>query len=202
MVNIATFNVRGLSNVQKRRKIFNFLHKKLYDIICIQEAHCSKSQEKVWKSQWGGQIIFLHGASNARGCMILIKKNIATKIHFILNDKIGHYNIVDISVNNNRIVLCNIYAPNSDDVTFFQDIANHLTNLKAKHIIMSGDFNTVLEQKDKKSSLGQNNPGHPKCVDFLKTIMSQFNLIDIWRVRHPEKERFTWVEVKPYILME
>ena len=72
MVNIATFNVRRLANGDKCNKIFKYIKSKFYDIVFLQETHSTKKIEKLWKSHWGGKILFSNGKPNAKGCAILI----------------------------------------------------------------------------------------------------------------------------------
>ena len=78
MVNFASYNVRGLGNLQKRKKVFNYLRYSTFEIIYLQETHSSKEIEKFWKSMWCGQIIYAHNNSKAGGTAILIKKGIRT----------------------------------------------------------------------------------------------------------------------------
>ena len=72
--NIISLNVRGLQNDTKRRAIFQYCRERA-TIICLQETHSTPDIEQKWKLEWGGNILFSHGESNARGCCILIKKN-------------------------------------------------------------------------------------------------------------------------------
>ena len=51
--NVATYNVNGLRDSLKRRKIFNYLHDKSIDVAFLQEVHSSNSIEKFWKSEFG-----------------------------------------------------------------------------------------------------------------------------------------------------
>ena len=203
MVSIASYNVRGISGYPKRSKIFNFLKNKYYDIICLQEIHSVKNIAKIWKSQWGGQTFYSHGTSNSKGCMILIKRKQKTVIHHIDTDQDGRYVILDLTVNGYHFMLCNLYAPNDDNVTIFQEILKKIDDSKPDQLIITGDFNTILGQKDKKGSLKNSvQPGHPKCTQFLQQMMVERNLLDIWRLHNPDKECFTWVKSRPYVLME
>ena len=52
---IGTFNVKGLRNDSKRRKVFQHINQKNFDVICLQETHSEVADEKIWKSQWGGK---------------------------------------------------------------------------------------------------------------------------------------------------
>ena len=44
-IKVGTFNVKGLHNNKKRRKIFQHLHQRQFDIICLQETHSEIKDE-------------------------------------------------------------------------------------------------------------------------------------------------------------
>ena len=201
MVNIVSFNVRDLANHQKRKNVLYFLKNKFYDIICIQESHATKKVEKFWKTQFGGQILYANGESNARGVMIMIKRHVKTKIFSVNKDSDGRILAVDLCVNNVRFVLCNIYAPNTDCPEFFRKVQRIIESFKNNNVILLGDFNTPLRMADK---VGGSYEGvrHIKSVNVIEEVMELFNLIDIWRCRNPGKNRYTWFKVKPTLLME
>ena len=67
---------------------------------------------------------------------------------------------------------------------------------------MAGDFNTSMTLKDKYIDKEPMGPGHPKVVAFLQDFLESANMLDIWRIRHPEDRRFTWSITKPKCLME
>ena len=205
MVNLATYNVNGLADSKKRTKVFNYLQSKIYDIVCIQETHSTKNMEKIWRSQWGGQIIFSHGESNARGCAILFKKRLKIKINYVISACDGRYIIVDLHVKDYNFLLCCIYAPNTDDIEFFQSFCADVEKVQSiRHtpdMVLMGDFNTSFGTSDKKGLKG-NLPGHPKVVEYLNEYFNENNLLDIWRVRHPNQRRFTFFRKKPHVLME
>ena len=50
---VLSLNVRGISNDQKRRKIYE-LYRRRCDVFLIQEAHCTRETEHMWKNEWGG----------------------------------------------------------------------------------------------------------------------------------------------------
>ena len=112
MVKFYSFNVRGLRNERKRRAIFDFLKRKQYDIIFLQETHSTKDIEIKWKKEWGGEISFSNFTSMARGTMTLFKPGLNSKFHW--NDAEGRidYNIVTLGANDYSCI--NIYAPNLD----------------------------------------------------------------------------------------
>ena len=50
------------------------LKEKEYNMHCLQETHFTSLDEVVWKTEWGGEIIFCHGQRNSKGVIILINK--------------------------------------------------------------------------------------------------------------------------------
>ena len=43
------------------------------DRIFLQETHSTQEVERQWEREWGGKMLFLHGANNARGVTILVR---------------------------------------------------------------------------------------------------------------------------------
>ena len=92
-------------------------------------------------------------------------------------------------------VLINIYAPNKDAniVSFFNSLLVTLqkNNLdEEENIIMGGDFNCPLNPSiDKKGGLL--NPGKA-VISTIGNLQEEVDLVDIWRVKNPEKKSFTW----------
>ena len=56
-----------------------------------------------------------------------------------------------MKIDNKILTLVNIYAPNNDNPTFFQNLLDHLLSVECEEIIMGGDFNLVTDiQRDKR----------------------------------------------------
>ena len=70
---IVSLNVRGVSNLKKRRSMFNFCRKLSADLILLQETHSTQRTETHWQHEWGGKIIFSHGSSNEVLLLIFLK---------------------------------------------------------------------------------------------------------------------------------
>ena len=73
-LSIATYNVCGLRDSNKRRKIFHYLHQKNYNVIFLQDTHSTPAVERYWRAEWGGEIFYAHGSSESRGCAILFTR--------------------------------------------------------------------------------------------------------------------------------
>ena len=67
------------------------------------------------------------------------------------SDQEGRFNTIDMKIDNKILTLVNIYAPNNDNPTFFQNLLDHLLSFECEEIIMGGDFNLVTDiQRDKR----------------------------------------------------
>ena len=66
------------------------------------------------------------------------------------------------------------------------------------YLIGAGDWNFTIEKNDR-SGGNYNYKIWQKNADILEEILEKHDLIDIWRVRNPEKTRFTWRRTKPVI---
>ena len=67
------------------------------------------------------------------------------------SDQEGRFNFIDMKMDNKILTLVNIYAPNNDNPTFFQNLLDHLLSFECEEIIMGGDFNLVTDiQREKR----------------------------------------------------
>ena len=80
MVRVASLNIQGISNYEKRRKLFYYFNQKQVEIVMLQETHTTKNTVKLFKSSWGGRVYYSHGQSNARGVAILLSKKAKIKV--------------------------------------------------------------------------------------------------------------------------
>jgi len=198
-LNIQSFNVKGLKEFEKRSEIFSWINKKQPNILLLQETHSNKNKEENWYTSWGNRnMFFSHGGTRAKGVCTCFKGNINFKLHKQKSDRDGRVLILDTEINNTRITIVNIYAPNEDIPTFFEDVFIMLENFDNEHIIFGGDLNLVFDLKmDKK---GGKATTHFKCRNILSDYMDKKGLIDIWRRDHPTMKAYTWKSYKkPFV---
>ena len=199
-INIATFNVNGIRDGLKRRKNFNHLHDEGYDFVLLQETHSTEPIEKYWASEWGGRIIFDHGTSEARVCAILLKKGTQIHMHDVVRSTIGRYIMIKFAINGkDNMVICNLYAPNTDTPEFFQEVMSKIECTRSDYHIIGGDFNTVMHGRDVKGGRGHT---HRACTEYLQEYSRDQKLVDIWRLRNEDTFRYTWTRKKPHLIME
>ena len=129
---ICSLNVRGLSNPLKRRETFRWLKMKKYGIFFLQEVHCTKEKESLWTSEWGFTAFFSSFSSASAGVCILFNNNFQFEIIRKFSDQEGRYIIIDMKIDNKILTLVNIYAPNNDNPTFFQNLLDRILSFECE----------------------------------------------------------------------
>ena len=124
-IKIISLNTRGVRNVLKRRKVWNYLRAQRADICLIQETHGANNDNFMWANMWGNKCVFANGNTNARGVAILFNKHVDS-IREIIRDVDGRYLIVKLEINEYTYCIANVYAPNNDQPSFFNDVFNKI----------------------------------------------------------------------------
>lgn len=193
IISFNSFNTRGLGDVVKRKLIFTWLYENHKGITLLQETHSTANTEKLWKKQWDGEIVFSHGTSNSRGVATLFSSNLQYTIMGNITDNEGRIIVTHVEVDGQEVIVCNIYAPTKDKPKEQQLFLNNLREMLLPHIdkdiLIGGDFNVCLfPEIDKKGGVQENQSTYAKdIISFLE----EFQLADIWRLRHPTLRRFS-----------
>ena len=161
--------MRGLTNNNKHRGTFRWLKKKNYSIHFLQEVHCKKIIEHIWTAEWGYHTIFGASSSSSAGVGILFSNNFEFQILKQLSDPDGRYIFCDIKVEDKIWTLVNVYTPNQDEPTFFEQIQDLLASFECEQIIFGGDFNLILDIIKDKS--GGKKTTHFKSLKKLESII-------------------------------
>lgn len=189
---IVSLNVRGLNNSTKRRKIFKWLHKQRAHCYLLQETFSTEQNIDIWRSEWGGDFFYSHGSNHSKGVMILVNPAYQIEVIKSVKDKQGRSIVLEIQLDNQHLVLANVYAPNdaSQQVKFFKDLNKTLEDYSETNLIIGGDFNCALTPKDRKS-VKQISNKHT-VIKEIGRLCSNFALTDIWRDLNPQTLSFTW----------
>ena len=193
---INSFNVRGLRQSIKRQAIFQWLTLNFSGIHFLQETHSCHTIENIWATEWDGEIFYSHGSSNSRGVAILIDRKYDIETISIERDQNGRYIIIHCKIHNTHIVLVNIYCPTKDNEpeqqNFLKEILITLNEYLDYNWVIGGDLNTYLDFiKDKKGGKLENQSHYSK---MWNSIIENYDLVDIWRIRNNEKLNYTWRE--------
>ena len=107
----ATWNVRGLLDIKKRRAIFRKLKTENLDIICLQETHIyNDSALKELSNLWGGPIHHSPGTNRSKGLITLLHPRFRD-FHFTKVWSDDRIIISKLDLGQQSIHIINVYAP-------------------------------------------------------------------------------------------
>ena len=137
---------------------------------------------KGWKN-----IFHANGKQKKTGVAILISDKIDLKIKKITRDKEGHYIMIKGSIQEEDIIIVNIYAPNTGAPQYIRQTLTDIKEEIDSNTIIIGDFNTPLTPMDRSSKQNIN-----KEMQVLNDTLDEMDLIAIFRTFHPNAEEYTF----------
>ena len=194
-IKIATVNCQGLGSPSKRQDVLNFYKTKGYSIICLQDTHFTSDIEPFIETQWGYNCVFNSYSSNSRGVAIFFNNDFELKLHREKKDNERNLIALDLSIEEHRVTLVNIYGPNTDCPDFFVNIRDCFLEFDNDYYVLCGDFNIAINQNIDTQNYSHVN--NPRARGKLLEIMSDLDLIDYYRVLNPDKKMYTWRKKNP-----
>ncbi|KAL5020752.1 hypothetical protein ScPMuIL_002165, partial [Solemya velum] len=142
------------------------------------------------KHLWNGVIFTSNADNNRAGVAILVDNKWKDKVSEIHKDNSGRTLILEVDIGDIVIKLICIYAPTKakDRIEYFSYLSNYLTSENA---IIGGDFNTTFSHIDRCNTIHN----FDSAYDKLSTLISDFDLYDIWRHRNQESKVYSWKRV-------
>lgn len=134
---IATVNCQGLATPSKRKDVLNYYKQKHYSIICLQDTHFISEHEQFIETQWGYKCVFNSYSSNSRGVCILFNNNFEFKIHRVKNDCEGNLLALDMTIEDHKVTLINIYGPNIDNPEFYENVRSIFLEFDNEYFMLS-----------------------------------------------------------------
>ena len=184
-----TYNVKGLRQSLKRIKIFNYVKQKLNNgFVFMQETHSVQNDLLNWQNEWGSQIILNNGSSNSRGTLIAFTKDFQFNLLKYISDDDGRLQLCSIEHCGKKFLLVNIYNENIESKQIL--LLKKLSDILEHEIIMGGDWNFI--QVKKLDADGGNLSLKLSSIAELTKIIELYEMCDIFRVRFPDKSRFSF----------
>ena len=192
MLKFATINVGGMSGAFKRTSVFKSLLNSHFDIIALQEAHCTHENYKAWEKQWPGRSFWNPGTAHTTGVGFLFDPSLDCEVLNQDSDHNGRILRLSLKICDCHFQVVNVYGPHTSSAAqgdfFFRKVQTSLhTDLPT---VMFGDFNMVENiSLDKQGA-------HPSKQSLyglsgLNALTRAWHLTDVWRNCHPGKRQFT-----------
>ena len=90
-------------------------------------------------------------------------------------------------VDGHKVLLCNIYAPNTDKPEFFKTVFQNIEDVDSENVVICGYFNLVINPPIDYYNYRQTN--NPNARLKLLELIEQNSYIDAFRQISPETRR-------------
>ena len=190
-VRICSLNINGMRDSRKRAQLFAWLRLKKFDIVFLQETHCSSYRDaQLWQNEWGGLCFWSFGGNKSRGTAIMFREGLSFERQMLYYDAVGRLVILDVKLHECTYRLINVYAPNNhaERVPWLNEL--HRWFVGDKLCILGGDFNCVENQRLDK--VGGNVEYGAVGGDVLGTFRNNYRLIDVYRACYPRDVGTSW----------
>ena len=180
-IKFASFNCRGIGDFRKRKDVFAYLRNQDFNICFLQDIHCSNMGAPYFRNCWGTDVLIAPYTNNARGVAILTK-GIEARFSETTIDENGNFIITKFRTDDEYdFCLVNIYGPNSDDPSFYNNVLQKIREISDGidiPIIIAGDFNLTLDQSVDNFNYRRENNTRARAA--VKGMMSEVDLMDIY----------------------
>ncbi len=151
---VLTYNVQGLKNFKKLKRLNNFLHRLPFNknvIIFLQETHLNEKEINKLNFQWKWGSTHSTTENNSGGVSILYNKSYFDEIINVKIDNVGRKCAVYAKKDDETYFFLNIYAPNNhyDAIKFFDGVNDWLMEAfdfdSTINIVIGGDYNFIFD---------------------------------------------------------
>ena len=188
----SSLNVNGLRNPTKRFSLNRFLSSSKVHVVGLQETHWSTEVEaRQWSKDFPSYDIYWSlGSSKQNGVSILVDRSLRALVRRTANDDDGRFLALSVSLGDVEYSVACVYCPYSsvDRVRFFRRVLEPM--LDENHLIVLGDFNTVLDPA--LDRLNVSRPRPDPAARLLSSLVTGYSLCDVYRSLCPNERAFTW----------
>ena len=183
-LSIITLNVNGLNTSTKRQRLTEWIKKQDPYICWLQETHLEtyRLKMKCWK-----KIFHANGDQKKAGVAILISDKIDFEIKAVKREKEGHYIMIKGSIQEEDIIIINIYATNIRELQYVRQMLTSMKGEINSNTIIVTDFSTLLTPRDRSTKQKIS-----KETQTLNDTLDELDLIGIYGTLHPKTMNFTF----------
>lgn len=170
---------KGMAKLIKLKQVITRLKQLDSSIAFVQETHLLEDEIHKVRRRWPGQVFSSCFSSHSRGVLVLIHKSVPFQVDNTISDNAGRYLVVQGKLLGDNINLINVYGPNDDNPSFFENLFLLIATLSGTSLI-AGDFNCTIDPKLDRSSGVDTSHSHSRKK--LQYFINELNLCDPWRV--------------------
>jgi len=157
-----TFGLSNVGGVNKVNKIFNvmkFMSRNKLDWGVFPESHFDQNSHKKWEKilkAFKMQIIYTTHTTKRKGLLFIYNPNNTKVLKTVLSEE-SRLLVIDIICRGKKYRIISIYGTNINRYVWWTRILKKLKKLVNKNTIILGDFNFVMDKKDKTGKFNTKN---------------------------------------------
>ena len=193
-LNLATLNVRRLRDSSKCARLLGELKNLIVDVTAVQETHFICAADcRVLEGDFN--VFSAYGSHGSAEVSLLVRRSLDANVDIVFAGDGDRLVVADVSVKSFKFCLVAVYASNiaAKRVSFFRLLAPFLDDTKL--LVLMGDWNAILDPKIDKVGRGASRLG--RCESSLVGLMTCLDLVDRFRLDHPGREMWTWLDSLP-----
>ena len=188
---IASLNLNGARERNKRAIVFETFKQKRVDVAFVQETHTDTRNGDDWASEFPGVTVLSHNTSNSGGVGILFGPNFIPCSYDCDEIIKGRLLKVRAYYECKTFVFVCVYAPTNaiERMLFLHTLDDVLKTCHVEDVlVVGGDFNCTETALDR-NHIEPHMPSRRKLIEVLKL----HNIVDVWRNFHLNQRQYTWV---------
>ena len=164
------------------------------DVAGVQETHFTCAADcRVLESDFN--VFSAYSSNSSTGVSLLVGRSLDADVDVVFAGDGDQLIVADVAVKSFKFRLVAVYSPNIvvKRVSFFRRLAPFLDD--SKRLVLMGDWNVILDPKIDNVGRGARRLGRRESS--LVDLMPRQNLVDRFRLEHPGREMWTWLDSSP-----
>ena len=187
-LNVASLNVRGLRDASKCAHLLSDLSSLCVDVATVQETHfICKADCRVLKDDFVVYSAF--GSHFSAGISLLVGRSLDAIVNVVFAGDGGRLLVADVAVKTFEFRRAAVHVPNTtaERRSFLRWLGSFLD--ASKQTVLVGDWNAILDPNIDRAGRGASCVA--RCDSALSDFLTEFELVDRFRLDHPGREMWT-----------
>lgn len=187
-------NNRGLKNTTKPQRVISQVVKSRADMVLLQETHVKDRLHHLLHHHKFPNFYSAAGLSKSRGVSILVARHVPIVVQDVLYNPKGRYVIVKGTIEDKKITIASIYAPNTGQMEFLEKVLDTLSGFKEGILVLGCNLNQVMDPRRDRSSLYDSSRicSSSHRGTQLQERVARHDLRDVWRCCNDSSVNYTY----------
>ena len=193
-LNVASLNARGLRDASKCAHLLAELSNLCVNVTAVQETHfVCEADCRVLKDDFVVYSAF--GSRFGAGLSLLVGRSLDAIVNVVFAGDRGRLLVADVVVKTFEFRIAAVHVPNSaaERRSFLRRLGSFLD--ASRRTVLVGDWNAILDPNIDRAGRGAGS--WARCDSGLPDFLTEFDLVDRYRLDHPGREMWTWIGSSP-----